>query len=135
MTDNRNFSAASRASSLAPHQRLDVYRVAILLFAGVEESAASFPRGYGAIKDQLRRCATATVLNIAEGAGRWKPADKAYRYTIAQAECLEGAAALELATIVKVISQDTSDELLSYTNRVGAMLTRLIQSQRSRTPG
>ncbi len=103
MTDNRNFSAASRGSSLAPHQRLDVYRVAVLLFAGVEESASSFPRGYGAIKSQLRRCAIATVLNIAEGAGRWNPADKAYRYTIAQAECLECAAALELATIVKVI--------------------------------
>ncbi len=134
MTDNRNFSAASRGSSLAPHQRLDVYRVAVLLFAGVEDSASSFPRGYGAIKDQLRRCATATVLNIAEGAGRWKPADKAYRYTIAQAECLECAAALELATIVEVMPRQTSDELLSFASRIGAMLTRLIQSQRARTP-
>ncbi len=135
MTDNRNFSAAFRGSSLVPHQRLDVYRVAVLLFTGVEDSASSFPRGYGAIKDQLRRSATGTVRNIAEGAGRWKPADKAYRYTIAQAECLECAAALELATIVKVIPQETSDELWSYANRVGAMLTRLIQRQRARTPG
>ncbi len=135
MTDNRNFSAASRDSFPGPHQRLDVYRVAIQLFAGVERSAASFPRGYGAIKDQLRRCATATVLNIAEGAGRWKSGDKAYRYTIAQAECLECAAALELATIVEIISPETGDELLSYTQRLGAMLTRLIQSQRARVPG
>ncbi len=135
MTDNRNFSAASRGSSLGPHQRLDGYRVAIPLFAGVESCAASFPRGYGAIKDQLRRCATATVLNIAEGAGRRKPAGKAYRYTIAQAERLECAAALELATIVKIISRESGDDLMSYTQRIGAMLTRLIQSQRARVPG
>ncbi len=133
MTDNRNFSSLNAFPG--PHRRLDVYRVAILLFAGVEESAASFPRGYGAIKDQLRRSATGTVLNIAEGAGRWKPADKAYRYTIAQAECLECAAALELAAIVNVIPRGKSVELMSYANRVGAMLTRLIQRQRARTPG
>ncbi len=70
------------------------------------------------------------MLNIAEGAGRWKPTDKAYRYAIAQGECLECSAALELTVVVGVIEQEECEELLSYADRVGAMLTRLIQSQR-----
>jgi hypothetical protein len=56
-------------------ERLDVYRVAVefqLLAASVGSG-----RRLGALRDQLDRASVSIVLNIAEGSGRFTPADKA----------------------------------------------------------
>ena len=111
------------------HHRLDAYHVALELFAGVEELAASFPRGHADLKDQLRRAAAATVRHIAEGANRMGPRDKAARFLLARAECGECEAALEMAAIVSLAPRG---ELSRLADRVAAMCTGLIRRERRR---
>lgn len=75
-------------------ERLDVYRVALEF----QVLAAGFcrRRGLGALRDQLDRASVSIVLNIAEGAGRVAPAQKAQFYTIARGSAVESGAALDL---------------------------------------
>lgn len=121
-------SQTGRSSGFA-HHRLDAYHVALELFAGVEELAASFPRGHADLKDQLRRAAAATVRHIAEGANRMYPRDKAARFLLARAECGECEAALEMAAVVGLAS---SGELRRLADRVAAICTGLIGREQLR---
>lgn len=74
--------------------RLDVYRLALefqILAAHLCRT-----RGIGALRDQLDRASCSVVLNIAEGAGRTAPLEKAHFYTIARGSSTECCAILDL---------------------------------------
>ena len=66
-------------------------------------------------------------LNIAEGAGRVTRADKARAYTIARGECVECAAALEIAALLGEAHAEDAARVAVLANTVIAMLTRLIR--------
>ena len=114
------------------HQRLDAYRVAFELFCGVEDLARDLPRGYADLKDQLRRAASATVRNLAEGANRVHPKDKAARFTVARGEVGETDAALEMVAALKLADPAGIRQLRTRADRVAAMTWGLIHRQRSR---
>jgi len=114
-----------------PQHRLDAYRVALELFAGVEELARSFPRGYAELKDQLRSAAGATILNIAEGANRIHHRDKAARFAIARSECGECDAAIQMVEIVRLASPRQARRLRRRADRVAAMLVGLIRREQA----
>jgi len=116
-----------------PHQRLDAYRVALDLFVGVER--LTLPRGFAELRDQLRRAAAATVLQIAEGANRTHPRDKAARFIAAQGEAGECDAALEMVQRLELAPGERLQELRGAAGRVAAMLTGLIRRQRARAGG
>jgi four helix bundle protein len=103
--------------------RLDVYCVAVEF--QVLASQLIRACGLGALRDQLDRASVSIVLNIAEGAGRFAPADKAHFYRIARGSAMECVAALDLLS-----ARGLSDDLVlrrgrAYLTRVIAMLTRL----------
>ena len=115
-----------------PHQRLDAYHAAKDLAVGVERLVASLPRGHATIRDQLRRAAGGTMLNIAEGANRWSPRDKAARFAVARGECGECEAAIEFLVELGLVTASAARPLQRLADRVGAMLTALIRRQRWR---
>ena len=115
-----------------PHERLDAYHVAKELAVGVERLAASLPRGHANVRDQIRRAAHATMLNIAEGANRWSPRDKAARFATARGECGECDAALAFLLDLGLGAGSDVHSLRHRADRVGAMLTGLIRKQRRR---
>jgi four helix bundle protein len=53
-------------------------------------------RGQSALRDQLDRASASILLNIAEGAGRFSPPEKARFYGIARGSATECAAILDL---------------------------------------
>jgi four helix bundle protein len=112
------------------HQRLDAYHVAMELFLGVEEIAATLPRGHAELKDQLRRAAGATVRNIAEGANRMYPRDQAARFTLARCECGECEAVLHMAQVLSLAPAPQLTGLRRLADRVAAMLCGLIRRLR-----
>lgn len=114
------------------HERLHVYRVSLDLLGGVERLAASFPRGHGDLKDQLRRAAAAVVLGIAEAAARMHARDKATRFGVARGECGECAAALDIARVIGIASDAETHRLQQLADRVSAMLMGLIRSEQRR---
>jgi len=112
------------------HHRLDAYRVALELFAGVERTP--LPKGYADLRDQLRRAAAATVRHLAEGASRTHPRDKAARFMVARGECAECDASLEMAEVLGLASRARLRELRRLAGRVAAMLSGLIRREQRR---
>ena len=114
------------------HQRLDAYRVALLLEDGVREILAAFPRGEAELKDQLGRAAGAAVRNLVEGANRWSPRDKAARFRTALAECGECDGCLERVARSALACPEQVDGLRELADRLGAMLCGLAKRQDAR---
>lgn len=59
------------------HERLDVNRVAPDFLVLAHDLGERLPKGRAYLGDELQGAATSIVLNIAEGAGEFSPADKA----------------------------------------------------------
>jgi four helix bundle protein len=79
------------------------------------------------LRDQAMRAAKSACLNCAEGAGRVTHADKARAFTIARGECVEAAAAVEIAAACGSASDADVERVAVLADRLVAMLTRLIR--------
>lgn len=107
------------------HRKLAVYRRALEAYQALDAIARHVPGARDDLRDQLRRAASSVVLNIAEGAGEFKPAEKARFYRMARRSSAECAAVLDiLATTHPEISTDAAEGKLS---EVAAMLTALVK--------
>jgi four helix bundle protein len=118
----------SHTQAYLPHERLDVYRLALEF----RRSLAPFSkvRGIGPLRDQLFRAADSVVLNIAEGAGRNSRSDKQRHYEIAKGSATESAAALELLHYSGVLSETAYQERRELVIRIVQMLSRLCRPPR-----
>jgi four helix bundle protein len=117
-------------ASVPDCERLDVYRVAVDFHA----LAASICSGrrLGALRDQLDRASVSIVLNIAEGSGRFTPADKSHFYLIARGSAMECLAALTLLQARSLVSPEAYRRSRSLLTRIVAMLTRLAAAMQGR---
>ena len=99
-------------------ERLQVYQVALEF----QTLAASLlpRRGQSALRDQLDRASVSISLNIAEGAGRFSPPDKARFYSIARGSAMGCAAILDVAAARALTTP------LAY-RRGRTLLLRLVQ--------
>jgi four helix bundle protein len=110
------------------HEKLDVYQVAVEFVGRANDIIERLPRGRGYLGDQLQRAASSIVLNIAEGTGRFAPADKAAFYTRARASATECAAVLDLCRKLNLVTDINT--LKAMLERISQMLTKLIKSRR-----
>lgn len=117
---------APPTSGSFPHEKLDVYRVALELAALAKKLADRIPRGHRSLADHLLRAASNTVLLYAEGANRRGAALKRQRFVESRGECAEVAAAGDLILVLHIGSQTDAVQLKHLAGRVSAMLTRLI---------
>jgi four helix bundle protein len=111
------------AGSVLDCERLDVYRVAVE-FQFLAASVCS-GRRLGSLRDQLDRASVSVVLNIAEGSGRFAPAEKAHFYLIARGSAMECLAALSLLYARSLVPPDVHRRARALLTRIVAMLTRL----------
>ena len=120
-----------RPSDVKPDcERLDAYRVAVefqLLAASIGSG-----RKLGALRDQLDRASVSIVLNIAEGSGRFAPADKAHFYLIARGSAMECLAAVSLLQARSLVAPELCRRSRSLLMRIVAMLTRLSTAMQAR---
>ena len=106
-----------------PHHRLHVFGIAREMLVVVRDARIRDAK----LRDEALRSAKSACLNIAEGAGRVSRADKARAFTIARGECVEAAAAIEIAALLGDVSQHDAERVALLADRVVAMLTRLIR--------
>lgn len=113
------------------HEKLDVYQLAIEFVAKANDIIETLPRGRAYLADQLQRAALSVVLNIAEGAGKFSPADKASFYTRARASATECAAVLDVCRKLNLIPPDVLDRDKELLEHISQMLTKPIKSRRT----
>jgi four helix bundle protein len=107
--------------------RLDVYRCSLKLYREVRRIVDQFPRGEADLRSQMRRASRSVPFNIGEGVGKRGRARIA-AYEIALGETKELIVALDcveiddLAPLAEIVSAQ------ERTDRIPAMLTRLMES-------
>ena len=108
------------------HNKLEVYTVALEMVSLAKGAADKVPRGYRTYADHLLRSSGSVVMLIGEGANRYSPGMKRQRYEEALGEAGEVAVAAEVLCTLGLVPWQEVEELLELTNRVCAMLTRLV---------
>jgi four helix bundle protein len=110
-------------AALLDAEKLDCYRLAVEFQA---LAARLVPRRHQAVlRDQLDRASVSIVLNIAEGAGRVSPADKARFYAMARGSATECAAVVDLLWARALVDPALRRRARSLVVRIVQMLTRL----------
>jgi four helix bundle protein len=125
-------SAAAPADDHEPRfdpERLDCYRVALEFNV---LAARLVPRGHRELRDQLLRAGLSVPLNLAEGAGRFSPADKAHFFAIARGSAMECAAVVDVLRSLGLAPVAACNEARRLLIRIVQMVTRLELRQASR---
>ena len=86
----------------------------------------SLPKGNADLAGELKRSAHSIVLNIAEGAGEFAPAEKARYYRMARRSATESGGNLVLMARTGLIGETVSREGLRRLDEIVAMLTKMI---------
>ena len=111
-------------------ERLDVYNLALEFHA---LASALRLRGHAALRDQMDRASMSVVLNIAEGAGRRLPADKARFYGIARGSAMESAAAFDIIRLRGLAPLADCRAARTLLVRIVQMLSKLESATLART--
>ena len=106
-------------------QKFAAYRKALLYVAVITEILVALPRRHGHLATQLDKCACSAPANIAEGAGEFKPKEKARFYRIAKRSMTESVAHLDVMQIKKIVSEEHYDRVLPLAVELICMLTSL----------
>ena len=114
------------------HEKLDIYRVAIQFADAADVIASDLPTGHSHVRDQLRRASDSVVNNIAEGAGEFRPREKARFYRIALRSGTEAAAVLHTCMRRGLSDATSTDAARGLLKRVVEMLTKMILAARRR---
>ncbi len=105
---------------------LDVWKRACRLTVTVYESLKNC-RDYG-LKDQMTRSAVSIASNITEGAERNSNPEYKRFIHIAKGSSAELRTQLYIASKIGIIDKNTTDEMISETKRISAMLQALANS-------
>ncbi len=102
-----------------PHERLDVFQVALEFAAWVQEVRKYIPRAK--LRNQLEEAAESIVLNICEASGR-RGGSKRNLFEIAYGSAAECHGAVSLCKLMGIPKTDDAIRLL---HRIRRMLARL----------
>ena len=112
------------------HEKLEVYQEARALAHKLmrlgEKRYLSFE-----FNNQIVAAALSIPLNIAEGAGRMGPKERAHFYSIARGSTAECASFLDVVLDEKLISDDLHQSLKLHCHTVSKMLYSAIKANRT----
>ncbi len=108
------------------HEKLEVYREAIAFCGWVGELIGEIP-GKISAKDQLDRASTSIPLNIAEGNGKFSPADRGRFLEIARGSALECAACLDVLIARRLATSDQIEQRKEQLAGIVRMLIGLLK--------
>jgi four helix bundle protein len=131
LAPNRNPNPAGNAGQpLFDHEKLEVYQEAIAFCAWAGELLETLPKV--AAKDQLDRASTSIPLNIAEGNGKFSPADRSRYFEIARGSAVECAACLDVLVARKLAPVETIGPAKRQLAAIVRMLIGLLKRFSSR---
>ena len=111
---------------------MDVWKVAAQLSVSVYTKLAT-SREYG-FKDQITRAGLSISSNIAEGFGRSSDRDKRNFLNYAKGSCAEFRSQTYIGMKAGIIDKDTGSSWVDDSNKISAMLTRLMKYLSNKLP-
>lgn len=108
---------------------LDVFKLAHKLAVQIYKTTSAFPKSeLYALTSQMRRAATSVPMNLAEGSSRGSKAEYRRYVSIARGSVGEISYQIYLCRDLEYINDSTCNTLREEYDRVGRMLTKLVQS-------
>jgi four helix bundle protein len=108
-------------------EKLDVYAKSLDFAQKVGELTSGFPKGNSYLADQLNRASLSISTNIAEGNGRFHPADRNNFFRISRGSAFECVPILEICMRKKLISKELNMQLKQEIEEISRMLSGLIK--------
>jgi four helix bundle protein len=109
------------------HEKLSVYQRSLQFVVWTTELLERIPHKLSA-HGQIDRASTTIPLNVAEGNGRFTPADRCRFFDIARGSVLECAAILDVLIARKILTQNEIGECKALLIEIVNMLVGLIRS-------
>jgi four helix bundle protein len=116
------------------HEKLDVYRESVDFSGWVGDFLSSIA-AKAAAKDHLDRASTSVPLNIAEGNGKFSPADRSRFFEIARGSAVECAACLDVLIARKLAAPEVTEPRKEQLVRIVEMLVGLLRKFSDRASG
>ena len=102
------------------HEKLNVYQTAVKSVAWSSDLLTDIPKSIS-VHDQFDRASTSIPLNIAEGNGKYTPADRCRFLDIARGSALKCAACFDALVAKAIIEESLAIEgkglLIAWTSR------------------
>jgi four helix bundle protein len=108
---------------MARFQKLRIYHLAMDILKMTHAVLPQF-RGYGELRDQMKRSSVSVVSNICEGSERGNPREFRQFLGIARASNAELEAQWHIAEALELVSFDQVAGVLDKLDHLGRMLTR-----------
>src|SRR4051812_27925433 len=112
------------------HERLHVYQAAIRFVSMVDPILQPVQKRLS-VADQLDRASTSVPLNIAEGNGKYTPADRCRFFDNARGSALECAACLDVMVAKALVQREAVDAGKEQLSEIVSMLYGLIRANDS----
>ena len=109
------------------HEKLNVYQTAVIFVAWSSDLLTDIPKNIS-VHSQFDRASTSIPLNIAEGNGKYTPADRCRFFDIARGSALECAACLDVLVAKTIIEKSLAVEGKELLLKIVSMLVGLIRS-------
>ncbi len=114
------------------HEKLNVYQRSLQFVVVVAGLLDRIPVKHSA-PDQIERASTLIALNIAEGNGRYSPADRCRFFDMARGSALECAAVLDVLVARKILTEKEVETgkaiLLEIVNMLVGLIRRNSESR------
>ena len=103
----------------------EIYQQAIEFLRLANDISQRLPRGQSELREQLRRASLSIVLNTAEGAGKYSPAEQKRHYTMARGSAFECYAIIDATTALGLIENEHLAQAAKVIDRIISILTKL----------
>lgn len=113
------------------HKNLDVWKLSISLVKTIYRITEKFPKSemFG-ITNQMRRASISITSNIAEGASRRTELDRKRFYTISRSSLVELDTQLEIALMLKFLTEEEVKDIDELLNHLFAKITNLLNKSK-----
>jgi four helix bundle protein len=108
---------------MARFHTLRIYHLAMANLKATHAVLAQF-RGYGELRDQMKRSSLSVVSNICEGSERGNPREFRHFLSIARASNAELEAQWNIAEALELVSANQVAGVVDQLDHLGRMLTR-----------
>jgi len=107
------------------NQRLECYRLLVDVAKAMPDLISRFPRGESYLIDQLKRALLSSILNLAEGNGRYSTKERNRFFDFSLASISEVTGCIEYAQAFRFINADTHVSLIDKLNKAYYMIRKL----------